>query len=55
MRRVGGVASLTVALLLLFGVVGLSVSTSRLGVRNWLVVLLQVNSRLSGLPSVDDA
>jgi hypothetical protein len=34
MRRVGGVASLTVALLLLLAIVGLSISTSRLGVRN---------------------
>lgn len=50
-QRVGGVAALTVALLLLLGVVGLAVSSSGLGLRNWLVVLFQVNSGVGSLPT----
>jgi hypothetical protein len=45
------VAALTAALLLLLGVVGLAVSSSGLGLRNWLVVLFQVNSGFGSLPT----
>lgn len=50
LSRVGGVASILVALLLLVGLVGLAVPLPGLGIRNWLVVLLQINSGLDGLP-----
>ncbi|MGE5155966.1 MAG: hypothetical protein ACM3JP_00535 [Betaproteobacteria bacterium] len=49
--RVSGMAALLVALLLLLGLVGLAASSPRLGLRNWLVVLFQVNSGLGSLPS----
>jgi hypothetical protein len=51
MSRFAGVAALTVALLLLLGVVGLAVSSPGLGLRNWLVVLFQLNSGRGSLPS----
>jgi hypothetical protein len=40
-----------VALLMLLGVVGLALSWPRLGLRNWLVVLFQVNSGVGSIPS----
>jgi hypothetical protein len=50
-HRVGGLAALIVALLLLLGVVGLAISSSGLGPRNWLIVLFQINSGVGSLPT----
>jgi hypothetical protein len=51
MPRVAGVAALTVAVLLILGAVGLAVSSHPRGLRNWLVVLFQVNAGTGNLPS----
>lgn len=51
LSRVGGAASILAALLLTIGLVGLAVSPPGLGIRNWLVVLLQINAGLGGLPA----
>ena len=42
--RIGGAASVLVAVLLLLGLAGLAISLPRLGIRNWLVVIFQLNA-----------
>ena len=51
LERIGGVAALLTAAVLVLGIVGLAVQGRDLGLRNWLVVLFQVNSGLGSLPS----
>lgn len=44
LERVGGIAAVLTAVLLLLGLVGLTIQQSTLGLRNWLIVLWQMNS-----------
>lgn len=48
--RVGGVASLTAAALLILGIVGLYFGSPGLGLRNWIVLLFQINSGIGFVP-----
>lgn len=50
LRRVGAVAAFLAAVLLVVGAIGLVVSAPGLGLRNWLVVLFQINGGLGSLP-----
>lgn len=50
LRRVGAVAALLVATILIVGVIGLVVAAPGLGLRNWLVVFFQQSSGLGRLP-----
>lgn len=49
--RLGGATALLVATMLLVGSVGPVLSLPGLGIRNWLVVLFQINARTGLLPS----
>jgi len=51
LRRVGGIAALLVAAILVVGALGLVVPAPGLGLRNWLIVLIQFNSGLGPLPA----
>jgi len=48
--RLGGAAAVAAAVVLLAGLAGLAVSSPGLGLRNWLVVLFQLNSGIGHLP-----
>jgi hypothetical protein len=51
LERVGGVAAALTVVFLVLGLVGLVIEQKGLGLRNWLVVLLQMNSGFGSLPS----
>jgi hypothetical protein len=48
--RVGGIAALLVVASLIAGVLGLAIPFQGLGLRNWLVVLFQINAAVGELP-----
>jgi hypothetical protein len=50
LQRLGGGAAVLTATLLIVGLVGLVVQQQVLGLRNWLVVLFQMNSGIGSLP-----
>jgi hypothetical protein len=51
LSRSGGVAAVLVAVMLLAGLVGFAVPLPGLGLRNWLIVLFQINARVGALPA----
>lgn len=51
LTRFGGVAAMLVTALLLIGLVGFGVSLPGLGLRNWLVVLFEINGGVGVLPA----
>lgn len=51
LHRAAGVAALLVTAILLIGIVGLVIPLQGLGLRNWLVVLFELNGGMSALPA----
>ena len=51
LEALGGIAAAVTTALLTLGLVGLVVQQQVLGLRNWLVVLFQMNSGIGSLPS----
>ena len=51
LSRVGGIAAVSTDAILLIGLAGLAIQQQGLGVRNWLIVLFQMNSGVGSLPS----
>jgi hypothetical protein len=51
LTRTGGLAALLVAVMLLIGLAGLAVSLAGLGLRNWLVILFEINASVGSLPA----
>ena len=51
LSRLGAVAAVAAAVVLLAGLAGLVVSSPDLGLRNWLVVLFQINSGIGRFPA----
>lgn len=51
LSTLGGAAAVAAAVVLLAGLVGFMVSSPGLGLRNWLVVLFQINSGIGYLPA----
>ena len=51
LTRTGGVAAILVAAMLLIGLAGLAVSLAGLDLRNWLVILFEINAGVGSLPA----